>query len=216
MATRWAVFDVDGTLLPGTSMERLLIRALVRERLVRFDGLLRFACSAAVDWIRGGVPRLLTNKRYLRGLAGDPVILVAERLVLDEVIPAIPRQARREIGRLRRGGHRLLLLSGSPDFMLPPLAIRLGADAAFGTVLETKNGAFTGRVSGAQLYGPAKTTALLRKKSSLDLDFSRSSVYANDASDADHMRRFGTAVAVNPRRRLRRIAEKAGWRVVQW
>ena len=48
------------------------------------------------------------------------------------------------------------------------------------------------------------------------MDFTRSAVYANDSSDAEHMRMFGTAVAVNPRKGLMRTAEEEGWKVVWW
>jgi len=106
--------------------------------------------------------------------------------------------------------------SGAPDVMLHPLALALGADAAIGTVLETENGRFTGIVVGEHLYGPAKTAILKEKSEELKLDFEKSVVYANDATDAEHMRLFGTAVAVNPRAGLRREAGRRGWRVVHW
>ena len=65
-------------------------------------------------------------------------------------------------------------------------------------------------------YGPEKTAILKEKAGELELDFEKSVVYANDSTDADHMRLFGTAVAVNPRAGLKREAGRRGWRVARW
>jgi phosphoserine phosphatase len=114
-----------------------------------------------------------------------------------------------------RKGYRIPLMSGALNFDGP--CERMGADAAMGTVYEVAGGRFAGGPCGDHLYGSAKTRILAgRCKTDLNLDFVRSIVYANDSSDAEHMRMFGTAVAVNPRKGLRRAAEEAGWKVVRW
>jgi phosphoserine phosphatase len=71
-------------------------------------------------------------------------------------------------------------------------------------------------VRGDHLYGPVKTSELKKAAASLGMDFKRSVVYANDSSDEAHMRLFGTAVAVNPRPKLRLLAERHRWRIVHW
>ncbi|MDM7927011.1 MAG: HAD-IB family hydrolase [bacterium] len=213
---RWAVFDVDGTLLPGTSMERLAVRRLVQSGVVTGSMLIRFLLSGLRDLALGGIPGLLRNKGYFRGIREEELSVFSERMVRRSVVPRIPSAAREEMEGLRREGFRVLLVSGAPDFMLHPLALAIGADAAIGTVLETEDGRFTGKVSGEHLYGPEKTAILKEKAAELELDFEKSVVYANDSTDAEHMRLFGTAVAVNPRPGLRREAGRKGWRVVRW
>jgi HAD superfamily hydrolase (TIGR01490 family) len=213
---RWAVFDVDGTLLPSTSMERMAVMRLARVGLVTVPMLVRFALTGLFDLARGGVPGLLRNKEYFRGLSVDDLTAFSEEMVRRSVVPAVPAEARGEIEGLRRRGFRVLLVSGAPDCMLPPLALALDADAAVGTVLETREERCTGRVVGDHLYGPAKTRILKSMAGELSLDFGRSAVYANDATDAEHMRLFGTAVAVNPRPGLLKEAARRGWKIVRW
>ncbi len=213
---RWAVFDVDGTLLPGTSMERMAVRRLVESGVVTASMLTRFLLSGLRDLARAGIPGLLRNKDYFRGLRERDLSAFSEEMVRRVVVPRIPSAAREEMEGLRRKGFRILLFSGAPDFMLHPLALAIGADAAIGTVLETENGRFSGKVVGEHLYGPAKTAILKEKAAELELDFMKSVVFANDATDADHMRLFGTAVAVNPRAGLKREAGRKRWRVVRW
>ncbi len=210
------MFDVDGTLLPGTSMERMAVRKLYGAGIITGSMLIRFLLSGLRDLAVGGVPGLLRNKRYFRGIREEDLAGFCETMVRRSVVPRIPSEARGEMEGLRREGFRILLLSGAPEFMLHPLALAVGADAAMGTVLETEDGRFTGKVAGEHLYGSEKTAILKQKADELKLDFEKSVVYANDSTDAEHMRLFGTAVAVNPRAGLRREAGRRGWRVVRW
>jgi HAD superfamily hydrolase (TIGR01490 family) len=213
---RWAVFDVDGTLLPGTSMERLAVRRLFDAGIITGSMLIRFLLSGLADLAAGGIPRLLRNKKYFEGIREEDLSAFCEEIIRRTVVPRIPAAAKREMNSLCRNGYRILLVSGAPDVMLHPLALAMGADAAIGTVLETEDGRFTGKVMAEHLYGPAKTAILKEKAGELKLDFERSVVYANDATDAEHMRLFGTAVAVNPRFGLRQEAGRRGWKVVRW
>jgi HAD superfamily hydrolase (TIGR01490 family) len=213
---RWAVFDVDGTLLPGTSMERMAVKRLVKAGIVTVPMLFRFVLTGTADLARGGIPGFLRNKRYFQGLREDDLAAFSGEMIRRSAVPRIPAAARKEMEALRRKGFRILLVSGAPDFMLHPLALAIGADAAVGTVLEVRDERFTGGVVGDHLYGPAKTVILKQKAGELQLDFGRSVVYANDATDAEHMRLFGTAVAVNPRPGLQREAVSRGWRIARW
>jgi HAD superfamily hydrolase (TIGR01490 family) len=214
---RWAVFDVDGTILPGTSMERILIRDMIGKGLIPVRSFFVFSCIALKSVCRrGGIREFLRNKQYFRGLPERPMARFSRRLIDEKIVPRIPAAVHREMERLRKSGYRILLMSGAPEFMLGPLAERLGADMALGTVYEIVDGRFAGGPCGEHLYGEAKTRILTRRRKELDMDFSRSTVYANDPSDAGHMRMFGTPVAVNPRKGLRSTAEEEGWKVVWW
>jgi HAD superfamily phosphoserine phosphatase-like hydrolase len=214
---RWAVFDVDGTILPGTSMERLLFAALIWEGLIPVRSFFIFIFFSLQSFFQGGgIPEFLENKRYFRDLPDEPMARFSRRLVEKKVLPRIPDAVYGEMERLRKNGYKILLMSGAPEFLLSPLAEFLGADAAAGTVLETASGRLTGNSRGGHVYGPVKADVLRNHRKELDLDFPGSVVYANASSDTDHMRLFGTAVAVNPRRGLRRTAGECGWRIVKW
>jgi len=214
---RWAVFDVDGTILPGTSMERILIRELIGKGLIPIRSFFVFSCIVLRSVCRrGGIREFLRNKAYFQGLPEKPMVILSKKLVYEKVVPRIPDAVHREMDRLRKNGYRILLMSGAPEFMLGPLAERLGADASMGTVYEVEAGRFAGGPCGEHLFGSAKTRILNRCRKELEMDFIRSAVYANDPSDAEHMRMFGTVVAVNPRKGLMRTAQEEGWKVVWW
>jgi len=61
MSTRAAVFDLDGTLLPGVSAERLFIRYLIRRGSVGARQLLRSAVTASTLPVRGRTAALRRN-----------------------------------------------------------------------------------------------------------------------------------------------------------
>jgi phosphoserine phosphatase len=199
-------------------MERLLIKEMIMNGLIPVRSFFVFSCIALKSLCRrGGVRAFLRNKQYFKGLSEKSMARFARRLVAEKVVPRIPGAVRLEMDGLRKKGYRILLMSGAPEFLLGPLAEHMGADAAMGTVYEVVDGRFAGGPCGDHLYGSAKTRILAgRCKTDLGMDFSRSVVYANDSSDAEHMRMFGTAVAVNPRKGLMRAAEEEGWKVVRW
>ena len=119
---RWAVFDVDGTLLPGTSMERMAVR-----RPWNPESSQRPCCGPLPAVRIAGLgaarkPDSSRNKDYFRVSPG-----AESPRSQEEMSPAgrrstdPPRPA--EMEGLRRKGFRILLFSGAPDFMLHPLAL---------------------------------------------------------------------------------------------
>ena len=64
---RLVVFDIDGTLVPGTSCERLFTRYLVKNRIVNFNNLISFIIGGLSLLPRGKSYIIKANKGYLRG-----------------------------------------------------------------------------------------------------------------------------------------------------
>ena len=84
---RWAVFDVDGTLLPGTSMEeRSLLHALSRNVIP-----LRNVGRCLLTALRQTAPgdSLKSNKMYPKGLAANDIQDHADSFFLRRIASAI-------------------------------------------------------------------------------------------------------------------------------
>jgi len=93
------------------------------------------------------------------------------------------------------------------------LARRFGFTGALGTVAEVKDGKFTGRLVGDILHGPGKKHAVAALATIEGLDLSRCTAYSDSANDVPMLSMVGTAVAINPDRKLRTIASEHGWLV---
>jgi len=214
---RWAVFDVDGTLLPGTSMEKMFIFHMLKSGVLPVRNIFLFSLYGSLKLLNSDLAESFkNNKYYLSGLPAAAIssagIKFVNRVVWRQISPiGIDR-----LNRCREEGYKILILSGSPDFLTDTLARRLHADGVITTRLEMRQVYFTGRLIGYHPYGENKTHLLQMRQNDWNIPFSESVVFANHHSDADHMRLFGTAVAVNPTPRLQEIAREMNWPVEWW
>lgn len=214
---RWAVFDVDGTLLPGDSMEARFIKRSIRRGMISSAGFFRLLGNALKFFFRGNLAGgLKGDKSLLKGLPFSRVETEAAACFSAEIAPRLSRLGRETVARCREEGCRILLMTGSPDFLARHLLPVLQPDQLISAEMEIANGCFSGKVRGLHPYGEAKKNLLLRAQPQLQIDFAGSVVYANHHSDAAHMELFGRAVAVNPDRKLERIARTRGWEIEYW
>ncbi|MDI3340978.1 MAG: HAD-IB family hydrolase [Sphaerobacter sp.] len=216
MAVIAAVFDVDRTLLPNTTAERLFLRFLLRERALgvgAVEATLRFL--ALRGW-RHPVRELRAHRPWLRGQAEQTMVELGERC-FEEVI--WPRLAARGIDRVRyhnEAGHHTVLLSGSLPYVLQPMARMLGVRHVICSEPAARNQRLTGRLAGLHPYGAAKALLIRRFAEHAKVDLARSYCYADHHSDEGVLRLFGHPVCINPNDRLRAIAQRLGWPVEEF
>jgi len=207
-----AVFDVDRTLLPDTTTERIFIRYLIRQRVLGLRTLLGTAA-----YVLGQLPRLnpleaLRRRRvYLAGQQVARVRALALRCYTDEIRPLISAAGRDAVATHRAQGHLTVLLSGSLDFVLAPLQRDLGADHLIATHLEERGGRFTGRITGTWPYGDTKALLINHFAQAHGVDFAASYAYADHHSDEAVLALFGNPVVINPRARMQQIAAGRRW-----
>lgn len=214
---RWAVFDVDGTLLPEDSLEARFVKHSIRRGMISPAGFLRLLGNAVKFFFRGNLTAGLKGDKSLwKGLPLSRAETEAAACFSAEIAPRLSRMGKETLARCREEGYRILLLTGSPDFLARHLLPALEPDQLISAEMEIINGRFSGKVKGLHPYGEAKKNLLLRAQPQLQIEFSASVVFANHHSDAAHMELFGRAVAVNPGRKLQRIARARGWEIEYW
>jgi HAD superfamily hydrolase (TIGR01490 family) len=213
----WAVFDVDGTLLPETSMEKEFAKYLLRSRVIHFTNLLSFLLDGFGNLLNGeGWYGFKRSKKYFQGI---PVSLIKEKSIWffeNKIWPAISREGLNTVEQYQNDGYKILTVSGSPDFLTNQLAKKVNADFSIACSLEKKGDVYTGNVKGFHPYGEQKKKLLLNVKERLQIEFEKSAVFANHQTDVVHMEMFGKAVAVNPTPVLERIAEGREWEIKIW
>lgn len=137
--------------------------------------------------------------------------------ILNEVIePRLFPAALERIAEHREHDEPVVIVSGSLDFLVAPLARRLGASAALTAVLAEENGRFTGELQGAPVSGPEKARLAQAWARERVIDLEASTAYGDSTADLDLLRLVGNPVAVNPSPKLRKIAREAGWRIERW
>ncbi|MFN0086699.1 MAG: HAD family hydrolase [Blastocatellia bacterium] len=205
-----AIFDVDGTLLVGDSMERIFVRFLFRRGELGWREALRFLAGGLGAMARGRSP-IASNKAYLRGKNATRIRRMARECFETEIAPRLSPAAVERLRWHQSAGHFVMLLSGSLDILLEPLAERLGIGARLGAELERDGARFTGRIIGAHPRGDAKAECLRVMAAAVPLNLKRSFAYADDYTDRFLLRMAGNPVAVNGDSLLRRYARERGW-----
>ncbi len=211
---RVAVFDVDGTLIPHTSLEILFSRWLLRKRVIGIPQLLSFLVHVFYGLREDVTEAVRRNKFYLRGVPLKR--LKAEVPVFHEQVvrPRLAPEVVQKMQTLKKQGLHILLISGSLELLLEDFKNYLPVDSVVGCQLEQKGKILTGRIRGLHPYGRDKVRALKMWASSLEIDFDHSWAFGDRWSDRHLLRLFGHCVTVNPGHTLREWAKKHSCEII--
>jgi HAD superfamily hydrolase (TIGR01490 family) len=209
-----AVFDIDGTLVTGASTERRLFRALFAAGLLGPRQLAAFAAFAIRHAPRYGRHVFKKDKAYLAGLAVDEVARFAVHWAPGALRSSWFGPAVERLREHRRRGDRVVLLSGTPDFLARVIASELGADDAIGSRCAEAGGCYTAAPPLVHPFGGAKLgllEQLCREHGASPADVA---AYADSDHDLPLLRAVGRPVAVRPAAGLARAARRASWEVI--
>lgn len=214
---RWAVFDVDGTLLPQISMERKFLDYLMKNTLLPFGSLIYYLFKGfTIAITHGWMEAIKGNKAYLKGLSVSAVDKYADVCFRQQIVTFLAPAGKQKAEILHQEGYKILIISGSPAFLASRLEPVYHPDLIVSTELEIKNGYYSGKISGLHPYGKRKRIILEKLREEFDIDFAKSIVFSDHHSDVHHMKLFGRAVAVNPTNKLQNVAQSQGWEIAIW
>ena len=111
---------------------------------------------------------------------------------------------------------RLCFSPGASSKWSAPLGEILQTDEVMASRCGVSAGRFTGELSSGPLSGAAKAEAAEAWANQSGVDLSESYAYADDMSDLPLLELVGRPVAVNPERRLEKLAHSRGWPVQRW
>ncbi len=205
-----AIFDVDGTLIAGTSLEQIFIKYLLRRGEMKLGDLLRFSLGM-IKSLAEGRAALRANKFYLRGKEAQRVRKLARECFEAEIAPRLLDGGVERLRWHQQAGHLVILLSGTLNCLLEPLAEHLGVFAHIGTQLESEGRILTGRIAGPHPYGETKAEILRDLNAGGAIDVKRSFAYADRYSDRHLLALVGNPVATNADDLLHQLAESKGW-----
>jgi HAD superfamily hydrolase (TIGR01490 family) len=214
-----AFFDLDGTLIARPSLERQFFSELRRRRAIPMTNYFLSLAQAVRLAPRGIQMMQHANKMYSRGVS---VRDFREGLVAPRFFP----EAIDQVAWHAKQGHPIVLVSGT----LAPLAqemavavvVRLAVRgiaasvAVCATRLEETDGRWTGRILGDAMFGKAKGRAMRQLAAEKGFDLAQCYAYGDGADDLWMLDTVGRPVAVNPSRRLKRLAGRRGWPVFAW
>jgi HAD superfamily hydrolase (TIGR01490 family) len=213
-----AFFDVDNTVMQGASVFHLA-RGLYQRDFFSARDIGRFAYQQAKFRLVGKEDLSNVHEARETALSFAAGHTVAELTtigeeVFDEVMAAKVWPGTRALAEMHlAAGQRVWLVTATPVEVATVIAKRLGLTGALGTVAESEDGVYTGRLVGEILHGPAKAVAVSALAEREGLDLAACSAYSDSANDIPMLSLVGHPCAINPDSGLRNHAREQGWRV---
>jgi HAD superfamily hydrolase (TIGR01490 family) len=212
-----AIFDVDDSLLDGNA-GTIFTWYLYSEKVMRPE-------------MRSRIPRIIyeyarnrlseqdmveVGSRCQQGLYADLVKAHAHACFEKHLRKRITSGAIRQIRKHLLSGHFVAIASGSSQYIIDEVGQHLRVHAAMGTRTRIVDGKLTDQIIPPVVFRDGKRAAVERIAQRWDLDLSRSFVYSDSPADAPLFESVGNPVVVNPKAPFRAVAEKRGWKVVEW
>lgn len=117
------------------------------------------------------------------------------------------------IHSIKNSGRMVVLATSSLHIIVKPLADYLGLDKVIATRLEYVDGICTGRFAENPVFGKEKMNRVLQFIDQIGSDVSACSFYSDSYHDIPLLEKVAAPVAVNPDYRLKREAQKRGWKI---
>ncbi len=214
-----AVFDVEGTVVASNVLEAYLWLRLSdaprEEWTEHFAGLARRVPGFLAAERRDRGEFLRSFYRRYAGALESEVRRVAEDSIGGLVLRRLSPAAVRRIREHRAAGHRVVLVTGSADFVVAPLKPLV--DDIVGVHLRVgPDGRFTGDIELPLFIGEARASWMRRYAEACGAELRSCYAYADSMSDLPMLEAAGRPVAVNPDVSLNRVARLKHWPVEHW
>jgi HAD superfamily hydrolase (TIGR01490 family) len=204
-----AIFDLDGTIIDNSS-EKTFVGYLLSKREI---SLVNLASWGLYFLKTRSLHTAKTNKVYLKNKDYSHIQQLAQKCFHEKLVQHISEKAVNLIRMHKKQGRFVVLLSGSLDILVANFKEYLEVDLMIGYSLEVKDGILTGRTTGLQPYEKNKAVLVKQLAQKYQLNLNNSYAYGNHHSDAYQLSLVKYPVAVNPDRKLRRMANEKGWTI---
>jgi HAD superfamily hydrolase (TIGR01490 family) len=209
-----ALFDLDGTLTEDASCERRFVLHLAARGLLGGRQMATAAGFALRHWPVYGRHVLKKDKAYLAGLSVAEITSVADAFARKDLEPRLRPGVVARLERHRRRGDPAALITGAPDFIVAPLADRLGFDAWRATRFAVQDGRFLAAPPRDHPFAEEK----LRHANEICARFAERladcTAYGDSIYDLPLLTQVGHPVAVAPDAGLAKAARAAGWEIL--
>ena len=210
---KFIIFDLDDTLLSG-DCEREWITFLTSKGLMndssaeldRFD----------LDYRKG----ILDFEEYstfvqkpIMGLTREELDNLIEEFI-QKNIHDLTDNLTKDLLNEASFADKVLIASGSHDFLVKGFADFFKIDSSIGTPVELKNNIFTGQLSGEPTFSDGKVRAVEKWCNINDIEVKDSIFYSDSINDLPMFEVCGVPIAVNPDEKLKKIAKERAFRVI--
>ena len=138
------------------------------------------------------------------------------RFMIQKIEPILLDKAQNCINRHKERGDTVLVITASTSFVTAPIVKKYGINHLLATEPEIKAGRYTGGVSGMPCFQAGKIDKLMPWLQKNEETLTGSTFYSDSHNDLPLLELVDNPVAVNADKILTKIAEKKGWKVLNW
>ena len=210
---KFIIFDLDDTLLSG-DCEREWITFLTSKGLMNDS-------SAKLDQFdldyRKGILDFEEYSTFVQkpimGLTREELDNLIEEFI-QKNIHDLTDNLTKDLLNEASSADKVLIASGSHDFLVKGFADFFKIDSSIGTPVELKNNIFTGQLSGEPTFSDGKVRAVEKWCNSNDIEVKDSIFYSDSINDLPMFEVCGVPIAVNPDEKLKKIAKERAFKVI--
>jgi HAD superfamily phosphoserine phosphatase-like hydrolase len=231
-----AFFDLDGTLLSPPSLEWRFIGYLLERDQISSTHVASWLANFAKTILRDPQQAIEGNKSYLAGinesLGSDWETDLARKSWPEDSVPLFDQGLQR-IAWHHAQGHRISLITGTLAPLAQMIARRISAQLRVPIEVRAtqlavspqgwhshswlrSSNQWTGRLTSDHMSHKAKSQALKTAAATHNLDLAQSYAYGDSAADVPMLESVAHPQAVNPSRRLARVARQNNWPGSHW
>ncbi|HEX5047834.1 MAG TPA: HAD-IB family hydrolase [Gammaproteobacteria bacterium] len=208
-----AIFDIDGTLVRGSS-ERAFWRYLLMRGRQGPRQILAYLLFLVRYLPTGGIVTTKKNKAYLCGLRADEVAALARDFVRTRLRKRLFGPAVQRLEQHRRRGDTVVLMSGTLEPIARALGDELGVRHVCATLCSERHGVYLAQPPETHPYGAAKLSLAKQLAKQIDASLGQATAYGDSAQDLFLLEAVGEPVAVSPDRRLLDAALAKDWEII--
>jgi len=213
-----AFYDMDGTLVRTNLVHSYIFTTWNDPSFAHALGKTLFGLAKIPAFMMvDKYDRSTFNEMLFKGYKGafrDRLLEFAEEHFEKVLKPNIFPGAYELVETGRKKGLRQVIVSGSLDIMVEPLARHLGFDDIITNRLEFRKDVATGRLKPPVLVGAHKVRVMQEYAAKWNIDLTQSYGFSDSYSDYPMLAVVGRPAAVNPDRKLLRSARCFDWPVL--
>jgi HAD superfamily hydrolase (TIGR01490 family) len=210
---RLAIFDVDGTIVRGSS-ERMFWRYLVARGRQGPRQIAAYMLFLVRYLPTGGIHTLKKNKAYLCGLERSAIEALADDFVATRLMPrlhdAVVQRLRQHVLR----GDAVVLLTGTIEPIAQALARRLGVRYVCATLCSERGGRYLAQPPETHPFGAAKLGLSRQLAAQIGCELKSAIAYGDSRHDLHLLEAVSEPVAVSPDAALLRVAIARDWEII--
>ena len=210
---KFIIFDLDDTLLCG-DCEREWINFLFSKGLLENPEIILNKFDLEY---RKGVLNFTEYSSFIqkpiKGLSKKKVSTFVDEFIKKN-IKNLTDNLTKQLLDEAKSADKVIIASGSHDFLVKGIANFLGINSSIGTPVEIKNDIFSGKLSGEPTFAEGKVRAVKKWCSQNNQKINESIFYSDSINDLPMFEACGLPIVVDPDEKLKKISKERSYRII--